>query len=165
MVLKSTSSIDHQFFDGAVMGVGGSVFFVSLIGIVGSKQESKCLLRFYACSIAALIVAIGGVAGYLLLQGEQAVHQWLDANWDSITQHVCTSAINVCAGQLITRAEIKRRAHSHLLEITTLLVLLLLTLIVDFVMALLLQYLVAKHGRAAPAEVEVERLVADDDDL
>ena len=169
VVLKSTSSIDSQIFDGAIMGVGGSVLFISLIGIVGSKQESRCLLRFYALALSSIIVAIAGVATYLRLEGDVAVHAWLEANWHILSQHICTSAINLCAGALITRAELRQKASSHLLAITTLLVLLLLVLVVDLLMACLLQYLVAKHGPAASSEVEIERLVArgaeeDDDD-
>jgi len=169
VVLKATSSFHHQFFDGAVMGVGGAVFFVSLVGVVGSKQESKCLLRSYALALLALIVAISGVSAYLLIEGDAAVGVWLEANYDSISQHICTSAMNpLCQDGLtltITREELHQRASAHLLEITTLLVLLLLVLVVDLLMALLLQYIVSKHGRGATAEVEVERLVADDDDL
>ena len=191
VVLKATSNIDHQFFDGAVMGVGGCVFVVSLIGVIGSKQESKCLLRFYAFALAALIVAIGGVASYLLVSGDVAVGSWLDANWSGISQHICTSAMNLCGGALITREEIHQRASAHLLEITTLLVLLLLVLIVrqrspgprhaarpaaladepcpsvqvDLLMACVLQHLVAKHGRKSDNyEIEIKRLVVDDDE-
>ena len=130
VVLKATSNIDHQFFDGAVMGVGGCVFLVSLIGVVGSKQESKCLLRTYAAALAILILVIMIVASYLLIAGDAAVHSWLEANWNQISQHICTSAMNLCAGTLITRDEIRQRASAHLLEITTLLVLLLLVLLV-----------------------------------
>ena len=165
VVLKTTSNMEHQFFDGAVMGVGGSVFVVSLIGIVGSKQESRCLLRTYAGALAALIVAIAGVSGYLLVEGDAAVTSWLEANWQAISAHVCTSAVNLCAGTLITRGELRQRANAHLLEITTLLVLLLLVLVVDLLMACVLQYLVAKHGRGSrQAEIEIKRLVRDDDD-
>lgn len=130
VVLKLTSSIDHQLFDGAVMGVGGSVFLVSLIGIVGSKQESRCLLRFYAFALTTLIIAIGAFSAYLVVEGDAAVAAWLSANWQPIEEHICTSAINVCAGSLITHAELRQRASAHLLEITTLLLLLLLVLVV-----------------------------------
>ena len=92
------------------------------------------------------------------------MHAWLEANWQPISSHICTSAINVCAGALITRDELRRRATNHLLEITTLLVLLLLVLVVNLLMACVLQYLVGKYGAARPAEVEIARLVADDDD-
>ena len=82
---------------------------------------------------------------------------------------VCASASQLqCAGKLITRDELRDRAISHLLEITTLLVLVLLVLITDLLMAVVLQYIVTKQRGAGSAKAaEVRSLVsdeADDDD-
>ena len=166
VVLKTTSNMEYQFFDGTIMGIGGTVFAVSLVGIIGSKQESRCLLRTYALALLLLIIAVAGVSAYLLLEGDAAVHVWLQANWEAISTHVCTSAINLCAGALITRSEIRARASKHLLEISTLLVLLLLVLLVDLLMACVLQYLVSKYPSrtARNAEIEIKGLMRDRND-
>ena len=60
--------------------------------------------------------------------------------------------------------EFERRASSHLLEITTLTVLLLLVLLVDLAMACVLQSLIAKYGHPDEAAVEMQSLVEDDGD-
>ena len=164
VVLKTTSNVDHRFFDGAVMGLGGGVFLVSLVGIVASKRESRCLLKFYALAIAALIVTLFGVSIFLLTSGTSALQVWLEGNWDPIYEHICTSAISLCRDHRITKDEFERRASAHLLEITTLIVLLLLVLLVDLMMACVLQYLVAKYGRADERALEMASLVRDGDD-
>ena len=67
VVLKMTSRVEDVFFDGCVMGLGGSCFAISVIGIVGCKWESKCLLRMYAFALLALLAALLGVGLYLLI--------------------------------------------------------------------------------------------------
>ena len=66
--------------------------------------------------------------------------------------------------QVMSKDEFERATQSHLLAITTLLVLLFLVLAVDLLMACVLQCIVAKHGAAqGHAQVELESLVPDDD--
>ena len=60
LVLKLTAKSEDIFFDGAVMGLGGSAVLISLMGIVGVACESPCLLRTYALALLALLAAIFG---------------------------------------------------------------------------------------------------------
>ena len=87
-------------------------------------------------------------------------------HWPQISQHICTSAISLCADGLVTQDEFRRRANAHLLEITTLLVLLLLVLLTDLILALVLQCLVARsRSHATKVEIaEARSLVHGDDD-
>ena len=75
-----------------------------------------------------------------------------------------TSAISLCRENRVTRDEFERRASAHLLEITTLIVLLLLVLLVDLMMACVLQFLVAKYGREDDHELELASLVDKEED-
>ena len=107
-----------------------------------------------------LILCLFGVSAYLLADGSNGLQTWLSQNWDPIYEHICTSAISLCAGGArITRDEFERKASAHLLEITTLLVLLLLVLVVDFGMACMLQLLVARYGRLEQRATEMASLV------
>ena len=165
LVLKSTTNIDHPFFDGSVMGLGGAVFFASLVGMLGAKLESTALLRGYAGALAALLLALFGIVTYLLTSGTEAVKAWLDSNWTPIEQHVCTSAISLCYAGMMSKDEFEMATSTHLLAITTLLALLFLVLLVDLAMACVLQCLVARHGPGGgDAEMEMESLVAEDDE-
>jgi len=154
------------FFDGSVMGLGGCVFVVSLIGFLGSIFESKCALRLYALALLLLILAILSVAAYLIIDGTHALEEWLIAHQQSLTDHICSStmggAVSICHG--MTRDEMQSRAASRLLSITTLLILLVLVLIVDLLMACVLQYLVARYGRIDAATVEMQSLVTAGED-
>ena len=169
VVLKMTSRVEDVFFDGCVMGLGGSCFAISVIGIVGCKWESKCLLRMYAFALLALLAALLGVGLYLLIDGTDALSVWLDSHWSDMSQHVCSSAITstscryaspLSAPTIVTRQELEELAAAHLLSITTLVVLLFLVLLVDLLMACVLQYLVSKEGRQMHEEaLEMESLV------
>lgn len=166
VVLRSTSNIEHRFFDGAVMGLGGCVFVVSLVGIVASKNESRCLLRTYAGALLLLVLAIFAMVIYLLIDGTSAVQVWLEHNWNQLSEHVCTSAISLCFAGMMSKDEFATAASSHLLAITTMLVLLFLVLLVDLLMACVLQCLVTRRAMLDEAAVEMESLVVrgDDDD-
>ena len=86
-----------------------------------------------------------------------------------MSQHVCSSAITstscryaspLSAPTIVTRQELEELAAAHLLSITTLVVLLFLVLLVDLLMACVLQYLVSKEGRQMHEEaLEMESLV------
>jgi len=166
IMLKLTSNVTDVFFDGSVMGLGGCVFVVSLIGFLGSIFESKCALRLYALALLLLILAILSVAAYLIIDGTHALEEWLIAHQQSLTDHICSStmggAVSICHG--MTRDEMQSRAASRLLSITTLLILLVLVLIVDLLMACVLQYLVARYGRIDAATVEMQSLVTAGED-
>ena len=144
-----------------VIGLGSSTFVVSLIGLMGSRRESRCLLRTYALARLVLLFAIFGVAVYLLVDGTGALTVWLDAHWTAMSSRVCSSALSPScslsisggvahitdqssAPLVITRAELEALAASHLLTITTITVLLFLVLLVDLLMACVLQCVLAQ---------------------
>jgi len=187
ITLKATSKVEDVFFDGSVMGLGGCTLLVSFVGVLGSRYESKCLLRTYSFLLFALLCAIFGVAVYLVADGTDALGAWFDERWGAMATHVCESALspscsssvanqylfaNLTSATLtpvITRQEIQALAASHLLSITTLVVLLFLVLLFDLLMACMLQYLVAVYGRRVEPDASETEMLAppgdgDDDD-
>jgi len=180
IVLKATSKVEDVFFDGSVMGLGGSTWLISLVGIAGARYESKCMLRTYTFMLFALLCAIFTVAVYLVAHGTDALSAWFDERWGAMATHVCESALSPsCASStdeygtfnstdfsspVISRQEVEALAASHLLSITTLIILLFLTLLFDLMMACMLQYLVAVHGKVDVSEMEMLAPPEEDDD-
>ena len=74
-----------------------------------------------------------------------------------------TSAISLCYAGMMSREEFAKATSSHLLAITTMLTLLVLVLLVDLLMACVLQCVVARHGTIDQQALEMESLVPDDD--
>ena len=183
IVLKLTSQVEDVLFDWLVIGLGGATLCISVLGVCGSRNESKRLLRVYTLLLFALLSAIFGVAVYLLVDVTDALSSWFDASWAAMATHVCASALSPsCAAAaaldpnewmnasswtsspVITRQEVHALAASHLLSITTLVVLLFLVLLFDLVMACVLQYLVGTYGREEPSADEREMLAPAGDD-
>ena len=111
---------------------------------------------------------------YLVVDGTDALSVWLDEHWSDMQVHLCTSALSATCGAhgaadvigsepVIAFEEAKALATSHLVAITTLIILLFLVLIVDLAMACVLQYIVARSG-SPPLQLELEPLAPDDDD-
>jgi len=132
------------------------------------------LAATYALALLALLAAIFGVAVYLVVDGTDALSVWLDEHWSGMQAHLCMSALSATCGAhgaadvtgsepVITFDEAMALATSHLVAITTLIILLFLVLIVDLAMACVLQYIVARSG-SPPLQLELEPLAPDDDD-
>ncbi|KOO35356.1 heat shock protein [Chrysochromulina tobinii] len=94
IVLKLTSQVEDVLFDWLVIGLGGATLCISLLGVCGSRNESKRLLRVYTLLLFALLSAIFGVAVYLLVDVTDALSSWFDASWAAMATHVCASALS-----------------------------------------------------------------------
>jgi len=129
------------------MGLGGSVFLTSLIGVLGSKRESPCLLRLYSASLLLVLLGVLGCAIALASVGPEQLQRWATANWTPVVEQNLVS---------ISQYEFEELLAKNKVGLITLLSLLLLVLTFDLLMVWVLQCSVSMYGRRYQ---ETERLM------
>jgi len=142
-VLYLTTEFAKAYFDFTLMGLGGAVFVASLLGVLGSKQESPCLLRAYSGSLIIVLLGLLAFATTLLSLGPEGVERWMNEHWEAIVQQNLLE---------ITREEFEQLIAKHVLVLITLLVLLVLVLAFDLLMVWVLQCSVSRYGRLYQSE-------------
>lgn len=145
-VMAATTSL-KPLLDEVVIGLGVAVLLLSLLGVVGSLRESRCLLRTYAAVLLLALLAL--IAGCVVLAalGAGTLGGWLDQGWHIVQDQ----------GLLITREEFQQLVDKHILGLITISSLVALVLGLDCIMVCVLQSSIGKQGRRD--ETEMEQLV------
>ena len=147
-VMVTTTEV-QPLFDELIVGVGVAVLLVSLLGVVGSLRESRCLLRLYALVLLLSLLAL--VSGCVLLGvlGPTALRDWLDRNWEVVVEQTPVS-----------REEFDELVDKHILGLVTISSLVALVLTLDLGMACVLQASIGTRGRRFD-DTEMESLVTE----
>jgi len=145
LVLYLTADFAKDYFDYTLMGLGGLVFLVSLLGVLGSKRESPCLLRTYSGALLLVLAALVSGAATFLSVGSDVIGKWMAENWGQVLREHFLD---------ITPSEFERVFEKHALVLITLLVLLVLVLAFDLLMVCVLQCSVSKYGRQYQAGID-----------
>ena len=84
-VMAATTSL-KPLLDEAVIAMGVAMLLISLLGVVGSLRESRCLLRTYAAVLLLTLLAL--VAGCVVLGalGTGTLGGWLDQGWSLVQE-------------------------------------------------------------------------------
>jgi hypothetical protein len=85
-VMAATTSL-KPLLDEAVIAMGVAMLLLSLLGVVGSLRESRCLLRTYAAVLLLTLLAL--VAGCIVLgalANAGTLGGWLDQGWDLVQE-------------------------------------------------------------------------------
>jgi len=149
VVLYLTIELAKVWFDYSLMGLGGVVFIASLLGVLGSKRESPCLLRTYSVSLIIVLLGLLAVASIVLALGPEGLEAWMTENWEAVVQQHLLE---------VTREEMAELVAANVLWLVTLLVLLVLVLAFDLLMVWVLQCSVSRHGQLYQRTSEAQPL-------
>lgn len=82
-----------------VMCCGGVIFFISLIGCIGSCRESRCMLNFYSFLLILFIAAEISLAVYSFVHRGQVVNSLTQQAWNALppaTQEQIEADLKCC---------------------------------------------------------------------
>lgn len=84
-VMVAATSL-KPLLDELVIALGVAMLLISLLGVVGSLRESRCLLRAYAAVLLLTLLAL--LAGCLVLGalGAGSLGGWLDQGWSLVQE-------------------------------------------------------------------------------
>ena len=84
-VMVAATSL-KPLLDEVVIALGVAMLLISLLGVVGSLRESRCLLRAYAAVLLLTLLAL--LAGCLVLGalGAGSLGGWLDQGWSLVQE-------------------------------------------------------------------------------
>jgi len=75
-------------FDVALLSLGFCMLLVSLVGLLGAKRNSRCVLRLYSSSMALVTLAMVAFIALLYHLGPDglASNSFVNENWDQVEQ-------------------------------------------------------------------------------
>ena len=85
-VMAATTSL-KPLLDEAIIAMGVTVLLLSLLGVVGSLRESRCLLRTYAAVLLLTLLALVASCVVLGVLGAGTLGGWLDQGWHLLQEH------------------------------------------------------------------------------